>query len=570
MKKKNIFLYACISVLLIATACQRTLEEKPKSLLTPDFLSTSQGMQLALDAAYGGTRKLWGTQDQFTMTVIGTDEFITGIDGNNNINKYNSGYTPSIGSLGNIWNDCYTFINNCNGIVDFSPDVTGLDPAVKDRMVAEAKYLRANYYFTLVQFWGGVTLNKNFNDKPITSATRAPLAEVYDFIVQDLKDAIAILPTGPGSNGVLPGKATKAAAMHVLAKVYLTRAGSSAKKGDDYKNAYTLAIDLINNVGPAGGLKLLDNFGDVFKEGNESNSEVIWTVQHTFNLPYNGPGNSGGADNVLNHMWVPKYEDLPGMQRDVQYGRPYIRCVPTPWLLDTLFSERVSDSRYNKTFQNVWLANNASSIPTWPSPLPPGAPANAQPGQPKFKIGDTAIFMPGFDVTDQQIAAAPYTLIPPRNYSNKLSPAMFKYFDTKRSDMNYPSIRPVIVYRLAETYLIAAEALLMDGRASDALPYINAIRRRAAFPDGNPQAMEIQLSDLNLDVILDERSRELCGELMRWWDLVRTNKLLERVKAHNDESRDNILPRHILRPIPQSQIDATTTGERYPQNPGWD
>lgn len=569
MKKIHIVIYSCLLAVLIGTGCQKKLDEQPRGILTPDFLSTAQGLQLAMDAAYGGTRTVWGTQDYFTMTVIGTDEFITGIDGNNDINKYNSNYTPSTSLVGNIWKTCYTFINTCNGIIDYAPNVTTIDTAVKNRMVAEAKFLRANLYFILVQFWGDVTLNEHFQSEIITSASRAPMASVYDFVLKNLQDAIAVLPAGPSSAGVLPGKATKAAAMHLLAKVYLTRAGSTAKKADDYRNAYTVALDLINNVAPATGLRLLDDFKDVYREGNESNSEVIWTVQHTSNLAYNGPNNSSGTDNVLNHMWVPRYEEQGGMQRSTLYGRPYIRCIPTRWLLDTVFSERVNDTRYNKTFQTAWIANFAPSIPSWPSPLPAGAPAGAKPGDPKFRVGDTAIFMPGYDVTDAQIAAARYKLMPPRSYTTALSPAMFKYFDTKRADMNYPSIRPVIVYRLADTYLMAAEALFMDGRAGDAVTYVNAIRRRAAFPSGNAQAMEVQASDLSQDFILDERSRELCGELTRWLDLVRTGKLLERVRLHNNDGRSNIQAKHVLRPIPQTQIDAVTTGPEYPQNAGW-
>ncbi len=77
--------------------------------------------------------------------------------------------------------------------------------------------------------------------------------------------------------------------------------------------------------------------------------------------------------------------------------------------------------------------------------------------------------MPGVNKTDAEIAAAPYLMIPPRKYNTSMSPAMIKYYDTKRADMNYPSIRPVIVWRLAETYLNAAEALYKDGRPGEAL-----------------------------------------------------------------------------------------------------
>ena len=174
--------------------------------------------------------------------------------------------------------------------------------------------------------------------------------------------------------------------------------------------------------------------------------------------------------------------------------------------------------------------------------------------------------MPGVDVADPKITATRYLVIPPRKYDNTLAATMIKFFDTKRADLNAPSIRPVIAMRLAEVYLIAAEAAFMTGKISEAVTNINIIRNRAATA-GNSNS--IQASDLSLDFILDERSRELCGENMRWWDLVRTGKLLERVRLHNKEAAANIVAKHILRPIPQSQIDATTTGTPYPQNPGW-
>ena len=568
MKNK---LFFAIIFFLAVTACNKKLEEDPKSILVPDFFQTSQGLQSGLDAAYAGMRNFWGAQDLFTVTVIGTDEFMRGVDGNSDINLYS--YTSTHGTVANLWRTAYVFINTCNGIVDYAEKVD-LPKATKDKMVAEAKFLRANYYFILVQFWGDVTLNEHFQSEPSTSAKRDPMATVYNFIIQDLKDAIEGLPAGPKSSGVLPGKANGAVAKHVLAKVYLTRAGSSAKQADDYQNAYNTAVDLINSKGSL-GLSLLSDFGKIFNEGNETNDEVLWTVQHTPNIAYNGPNNSGvtnfSADNVLNHMWVPQYEKRPGMVRDVFYGRPYIRCIPTRWLTDTVFKERIYDTRYSKTFQTVWYANRPdypAGYPVWTSPLPAGAPPNAVVGQPKFKLGDTAIYMPGVDVTDAKIAATPYLLIPPRKYDNTLSPAMFKYFDTKRADLNAPSVRPVIVFRLAETYLIAAEAAFMIGNNADAVKYINIVRERAASA-GNAANMDITAANLSLDFILDERSRELCGEIVRWWDLVRTGKLLERVKLHNKEAAANILPKHVLRPIPQAQIDATTTGDPYPQNPGW-
>lgn len=562
--------YSLLFIVFFITACSKKLVEEPRSLLTADFFKTADGVKSGLDAAYAGTRLFWGNQDYFTVTVIGTDEFRRGIDGNSDINVYSSGYTPSTGVVNANWRNAYIFINTCNGVIDNAPNVelnVAFTEQDRKRMIAEAKFLRANYYFILVQFFADVTINKNFQTTATTSAKRDPIGAVYDFILQDMQEALPDLYNGPVSS-VLPGKATKAAALHLLAKIYLTRAGSAAAKPTDFADAYNTAKNLIDNKAFY-GLNLLQDFGKVYEEGNETNSEVIWSVQHTANLAYNGPNNSGvanfSADNVLNHMWVPQYERQPGMVRSTQYGRPYIRCIPTRWLVDQAFKEKVNDTRYHKTFQTVWYANNPdpAGYPKWPDPLPAGAPANAVAGQPKFAFGDTAIYMPGVDVTDAQIAASRYLLIPPRKYSNALSPAMFKYFDTKRLNLNFPSIRPVIAYRLAETYLIAAEAAFRIGNLPEAVAYINTIRGRAAYPSGDPVAMRIAEADLSIDFILTERSRELCGELVRWLDLVRTGKLIERVTANNPEAAPNIQPKHVLRPIPQAQLDAVTTGESY-------
>jgi hypothetical protein len=128
--------------------------------------------------------------------------------------------------------------------------------------------------------------------------------------------------------------------------------------------------------------------------------------------------------------------------------------------------------------------------------------------------------------------------------------------------------------RLAEAYLIEAEALMMDGKKQEAADLVNVIRWRSARigatpaeTEANHDAMTVTAADMTIDFILDERGRELVGEQMRWFDLTRTHKLVERVKLHNDEARNNIRLTHVLRPIPQDQIDRTIN--EFPQNPGY-
>ncbi len=146
-------------------------------------------------------------------------------------------------------------------------------------------------------------------------------------------------------------------------------------------------------------------------------------------------------------------------------------------------------------------------------------------------------------------------------------PSLNKFHDPFRSSINETrGSRDFFVARLAETYLIAAEALMRDGRPAEGLPYINAVRRRAAI-SGHETEMELTVDQLTLDAILDERARELAGEITRWFDLVRTHSLLSRVKLYNPDAKNNIKPFHVLRPIPQIQIDRTSIP--YLQNPGY-
>jgi starch-binding outer membrane protein, SusD/RagB family len=126
-------------------------------------------------------------------------------------------------------------------------------------------------------------------------------------------------------------------------------------------------------------------------------------------------------------------------------------------------------------------------------------------------------------------------------------------------------------------YMLAAEAAFKAGDNLNAAAMINAVRQRAAYKandlPGNPArviAMTITPAQVTLDFILDERTREFYGEWQRWWDLVRTKSLLTRVAAWNPvEAGTNIKPFHILRPIPQDQIDRVTEGPPFPQNPGY-
>lgn len=124
------------------------------------------------------------------------------------------------------------------------------------------------------------------------------------------------------------------------------------------------------------------------------------------------------------------------------------------------------------------------------------------------------------------------------------------------------------VIRLAELYLIASEAAWRQGKSDIAANYMNVVRTRAAIP-GKEVQMQVTASDIDLDLILDERARELVGEKHRWYDLKRTGKLLERVRQYNLDAAPNIKEMHLVRSIPQTQIDRVTNPGEFQQNPGY-
>lgn len=139
---------------------------------------------------------------------------------------------------------------------------------------------------------------------------------------------------------------------------------------------------------------------------------------------------------------------------------------------------------------------------------------------------------------------------------------------TRQTVAQQQGLRDAFVIRLAEMYMIVAEAELNLGNASESVEYFNAIRRRAAYP-GHEADMEVEAGEMTIDLILDEKAREFAGEQIRWFDLKRTGKLVERVKLYNPDAAANIQPFHNLRPIPQAQLDAISNKDEFTQNEGY-
>ena len=536
------------AALLSLTACVDLNEDLISGLANQPY-PTPDVFQALVNATYEPLRSFYAQERGFTLTEFGTDIYTEGADGSYKyINEYTAQLNPDVDFIRDTWADFYRAINTANTAIAQAPTVQ-MDSSLKAQRLAEARFLRALYYFDLVQMYGPVTLKLEPTTTASTQFTRAPVDSVYAAIIDDLKYAEATLPYVAKEYG----RATKGAAQHLLAKVYLTwqrdpdsAADEAAKQqAGDFANAADYALRVINS----GQYALLPRFADVFDFNNEKNAEVVWSVQFTNDPLTTGNGNQGHL------FFLMEYDVLPGMLRDIANGRPFKRFRPTTFFLGLY--DRTKDSRYQSQFTRVWYANNAATIPKYPS------------GAPKFQLGDTAVYVSATDsdTVRVKINPPPYRLYTPRTYSNRIFPSLNKFHDPFRLTVNdVRGSRDFFVARLAETYLIAAEALLRDGRATEALPYINAVRRRAAIP-GHEAEMELTLAQLTLAEILNERARELAGEMQRWFDLVRTHTLVPRVRAYNPDGGPNIQPYHALRPIPRTQMDGTTCC--YTQNPGY-
>lgn len=553
--KLKVSLMACLMFTFFSCG-KDILDEEVISNIGNDYMNTAKGYQDAVRAAYSSLRFFYGTQQGLTMTEYGTDIYATGADGGyKGFHFYDAQLQPTVDYIINTWDELYRGINTCNAIIDRAATVVGLTDAVKKLRVAEAKFLRAHYYYILHQQFGGVDLKLTETLEPTKSTKRATDAEMYAAIIKDCNEAIADLENKGHSADY--GRATKASAETLLAKVLLAKAYGPSKAADDFQKAADLCSGIISKY----GFKLLDDFASVHDENNQVNSEVVFAVQYTTDQLANTTNATGAANggNNLHLFFGMQYDVQPGMKRDVFYGRPFKRLRPTAYCLNTVFGERINDSRYAKTFRTVWLSNN------------PGTNLNSSFDNSKAKLsfaaGDTCIVIPGYEMSKEERATKKYQVLVPSAYNEALFPTLTKFFDTKRADLTEErGTRDFFVWRLADIYLMQAEALLQLGKITEATNAINAVRFRAGFP-GKKDLMKITEAQMTMDFLIEERARELAGEQMRWLDLKRWGLLVERVKKYNPQA-SAITDKHNVRPIPQTQIDRSDKGA-FAQNPGY-
>jgi hypothetical protein len=595
-------------IVLLSDNCKKVLEEHPQSGIVPSFFKTTAGVLGGIAGVYNDIRGAWGTEGFSAEMVAGTDEHLAGASASG-IQLYT--YNGLNGSnFGAAWATAYTDINTLNGVLEYGQaiDSSTLAPATKRQYLAQAKFLRAFWYFYLAQTFGDVPLHITFITAPSYADSRQPVAQVYEQVIKDLTEAIVDLPSKPTAP-FLGKAATKPTAMYLLAKAYLTR-GWLTNTQADFTQAYTIASNIIINKGSY-DLDLWQDYGDAFNPANDYGKETLFVSDHSIDPKYGqyavgGQASGGAAQNLTPWFYIWNYPSNSGinstknssgvlvntgtsaMIRDAANGRPYIRTRPNSsviasgpnagkrYILDQAFVNRTTDSRYDNTFQKVWISNTALSNSSTSSGNQRGISYSMIVGT------DTAVWIPDYEVTGAPqfdgTRAFKGIIIPPSLWSNTYFPSVKKFMDPSRgANFNDPSTRPVVMYRFSDVYMIAAEAAFKAGDLTNAANMLNVVRQRAAFRKTNTAAqnaaaaaaMTITAAEVTLDFILDERTREFYGEWQRWHDLVRTRSLVRRVKDWNSEAASNIKDFHMLRPIPQSQIDRVTEGPAFPQNPGY-
>lgn len=560
--KKLLFIFTLVLAGTFTQSCEEFLTEELTTDVTADnYYVTASGFEDGVKAMYWALDRVWGSEMGMTIGELGTDFHTNGADGSHKgFNVYDSRMSPTGDSYVNgLWVELYRAINQCNGVIGRSGDVQGMDGALVASRVGEAKFLRGLYYFALVQSYDNIVLTLEETKGIETDVNQVDPVTVYDqAIIPDWTDAMNALPESQNDYG----RATKWAAQFMLAKAYLTKGHLTGSAGD-FAQAQSLMENLIANSSHS----LLPNWADLWDQGNQDNAEVIFSVQNSTNLILNA--SLGSSGHRFHLYFLMEYDKLPGMTRDTENGRPWKRARPTRWgerlwnddqSVDQALGTR-ADIRYQDGYKHVWFANNPGTYTVKDA---------AGTRDINIALGDTALFIPNIQVSNEFRNAKAYRIYTPDEYNEKIYPTLNKFIDPLRDNrQRTQGSRDFIIARLADAYLCAAEAALMQGDVATATAHINTIRLRAARP-GREADMEVTEAQVDMDFLLDERARELTGEMHRWWDLKRTGKLVERVKLYNPQASPNIQDRHTRRPIPQTEIDAVNSlGGTINQNSGY-
>jgi hypothetical protein len=583
--KNKIYKFAGVGMLTIAlVSCDKRLEEYNPGGATADAAwTTPQGFITNVNGAYQEQRAYYGKEDGPLISEGGTDLWFTAnkMSYANQVTKYIGLTAASTSSAGTIFRLFYRAINVCNAGIARIDNAGFTDMAEKNRRLGELRFLRAFYYWHIVEQFGGVNLRTTETTTVELTAQRSPVSAFYDLIIGDLKFAADNLPNasfyGTGTSGEY-SRASKKSALGMLARAYLSRAYYAT--GQERTDYFTLARNTANDVIARKvelGTDLWASPADLWNPANnKNNKEALYIISNSTNalLDYDSNGNR------LHAWFLTTYNGRPGLVRSLQYGFDnQKRLQPTRYLLN-LFNEQM-DARYAASFQETWVANTAF---TWT------AAAATTYGKAASVVGTPLV--PGtsraMEITKNVVpdkATKPWVLYDLNDLYNTDGTIksltdfvpLKKFLDNTRTDANaQPGYNDIMVIRFAEMYLISAEAEFQLGNYGAAATQLNVLRTRAAIktPVDQTAAMQVtaaQVQTGGINFILDERARELCGEHLRWYDLKRTltgDQFVTRIKSANPDIVD-VQSFHRLRPVPLAELNALSNPAEFGQNPGY-
>lgn len=625
--------------LFLTASCSDILDEQPRSSYDPTFFKTEKGVEGGVTSMYAHLRYIYGQAYYYNSCLTGTDEATWGWSADGNFKD------ADLSGVGNLtattcrsdalWGTAFSNINTANGVIE-----NGAEVGVNESLVSEARFFRAFDYFLLVQTFGGVPLDLGsgelkFNITPSRTSVRNTVSEVYTkAIFPDLLTAIENLPANPR----VTGGVTKTVARLYLAKAYLTYAWwlknpnniptypecqRTDPNGHDaawyFQQAYDVAVTAIENPGPFG---LQESFWMVNAGPNDRNMEILLYADHTQEDEYyNGGslsyGGGGAPDNFAGWMMNWNYTDARSADNQAVinriaeqcYGRPWTRMAPPLGVFTKTFADKVNDSRYDGTFTTVYRGNWSTAGQNWESVT------NANGMKVKEREPIFSFVFQDMDKIDYAGEGSKSNLgagtLPGRAdwvlgldaVGRYVYPGLWKlgpYRTDNGSGAGQPnagSTRPYNIAKFSELYLVAAEAAV-EGAATQAgksaRDLVNVLRARAGrWTYSNAEYKEVDRdfsaemtaatpATIDINYILDERSREFYGEGYRWFDLVRTQKWNEYADSyvicggkgdHNPQTYSRTIEAfHYLRPIPQGQLDGMEMTEEEKdayQNPGY-
>ncbi|SEW39124.1 Starch-binding associating with outer membrane [Chitinophaga sp. YR573] len=558
-------LYRVVLVLILCsfgTSCKNNfLDEQAQSFLsTSNAFKTTSDFNASINDLYGLVRaEFFTSSDWQPMQYLYRTDMAVEVSVGSNPNLL-AEFGPNGTLTNNHWSQLYKIVAEANTVISRIP-ASQLSDADKVMFEAKARFFRGFVYRTLAYLYGGVPLVLNEIVGEKTDFVRATKEEVLTQVIEDLKFAAANLP---GITAVNDGEVSNLAAQHLLAEVYIA--------DGQFQNAVTAATVVIDDgatdlmksrFGSRSTVTPGDVYWDLFQAKNQNrksagNTEAIWVIQLETDVQGGSAVSTAMAGNyLLERVHAPLYRDMKvngvGLFLwpigDYTGGRGVGFLEPSQY-----FSDTVWQSDFNNDIRNAnhnFVREVVSTNPASPfygqviSTKNPPAGANI--------TFPSRVFYPY-----QSKATTPFNH-PTSLYVNPGSSDPIRKYELKATAGG--TYADQYMFRLAETYLLRAEAYLGLGSTGLAAQDINVVRSRA-------NASPVLAGDVTIDYILDERLREFGVEEKRMLTLMRLGKLYDRVVKCNPFYGVNMQPKFNLWAIPQSEIERNRSAV-LEQNPGY-